>query len=578
MIAKRSWAFSDKKLLIGYLLTLLFYNVTSFANQIITFKTIDMLGTSASIDSLFQSIVAIFAFLFIYDVVETINGMILQSLGTRLTCHFRKTYYEYTIKNLAVNPDYYWLDEWDKTEMYNSIKRSSESLKSIWSNMFSLVEKSLRLILYTVTMIYMLFQKVDIFNKWTIPLFLIPTLMFIFKKSMTQEIKDSKEIVNKLNSKNISIFNMIDNKFIHGQQDILVEMINDNFEDQMKSDLDIDYKISKQDNLLGIIDSMFIYMGIAVALYTGNFSTIGDFVVTCGKFLNIVSGVSSGISGFIKKLSGLSEIHGDYLQTESIEKQIEKQLSGQFDRQTFEFDNDFLMTFENIQAELVRKDNEGIITNRFTLKQTGPIGLRVGEPVSINGESGSGKSTLLKVMSGLKRPISLDMNINNYETLTDYSDNILGICDHIVYCRQDSLSFIKGTLHEIITGKKKSMITAGDIPYIRSAARFSNIDFANVEDDAEVIHFSSVSGGQRARLTIANIMYNIMTTDKPIIFLDEIDKGLNPQLAVDIYMNILKKFSRDRVIVVISHFDEVKQLFRRSITIDNGVIGEMVMN
>ena len=225
-IAKRSWDLSNKKLLIGYLLALLFLSITNFVNNIISFRVINMLGSSTSIDSLFQSIIMMFTFFFIYDVADTINGMIIQNLGTRLTYHFNKTYYEHIIKNLAVNPDYYWLDELDKTEMYNSIKKSSESLKSIWSNMFGLVEKSLRLIFYTVTMIYMLFQKVDIFNKWTIPLFLIPTLMFIFKKSMINEIKDSKELVNKLNSKNISVFNMIDNKFIHGQIRSVGKIIN----------------------------------------------------------------------------------------------------------------------------------------------------------------------------------------------------------------------------------------------------------------------------------------------------------------------------------------------------------------
>jgi ABC-type multidrug transport system ATPase subunit len=426
---------------------------------------------------------------------------------------------------------------------------------------------------------------------------------------MLDDIKDNNELVNKLNSNNISMFNMLDNKFIHGQHDVLIEMLDENFKDEMNSNLDVNYRISKHDDILGLVNTLFMYICITVVLYTGNFGNLSDFIVTSTKLLAIVGGISSGVSGFIRKLSDLSVTLGDYLMTDTIEKQIEKQLINQQDKLKFKFEGEFSMTFENIRAELVRKDEKGEVTNTFVLKQTSPIRLSLGNPVSINGTSGSGKSTLLKVMSGLKKPISLDMTIDRYETWTlralqservglglqtDYNGNILGICDHIIYCRQDSLSFIKGTLYEIVTGKRRSMILDEEMEYIRKAIELSHIDFANKD---EIIHHSSVSGGQRARLTIANVIYNILTqgsqgsqvknspydkshstTNKPIIFLDEIDKGLNPQLAIDIYENIIANFSNDHILVVISHFDEVKKLFGWSITIEDGVIGGMVKN
>jgi len=510
--------------------------------------------------------------------------MVLQSLGTRLTYHYRKTYYEYVIKNLAVNPDYYWLDEWDKTEMYNSIKKSSHSFRSIWVNMFDLIETGASLTFYMLHMVYIVYQKVEIFNRWTIPLFLIPIIVFFFKRSMLDDITDNNEMVNKLTSKNINMFNMLDDKFIHGQHDVLIETLDENFKAEMTSTLDVNYRITKHDDILRLVNNLFTYICITVVLYTGNFSSLSDFITTCTKLLAIVTGVSYGVSGLIKKLSDLSKTVGDYLMTDLLEKQIEKQRQGQLDKKSFNFDNDFALTFENIHAELVRKDENGAVTNRFVLEQTEPLQLCVGKPMLINGNSGCGKSTLLKVMSGLKKPISIDLRIDHYESLqadklsldlqTNYSGSILGICDHIIYCRQDSLSFIKGTLYEIVTGKKKSMIVDEDTQHIHMALKLSHVDFTHND---EVIHHSSVSGGQRARLTIANIMYNILTnTKKPIIFLDEIDKGLNPQLAVDIYKSILENFSKDHVIVVISHFDEVKRLFNRSIAIENGMIGGMI--
>ncbi len=69
------------------------------------------------------------------------------------------------------------------------------------------------------------------------------------------------------------------------------------------------------------------------------------------------------------------------------------------------------------------------------------------------------------------------MELETYDEKTVYDGSIFGICDHAIYCCQDSLTFVKGTLNEIATGKKKENITNDDMSLIHQAIALACVDF-----------------------------------------------------------------------------------------------------
>ncbi len=50
--------------------------------------------------------------------------------------------------------------------------------------------------------------------------------------------------------------------------------------------------------------------------------------------------------------------------------------------------------------------------------------------------------------------------------------------------------------------------------------------------------------------------------------LNEIDKSLNPNLAIQIYGNPIENFGEDRLMIIISHHKEVQNLFDKHLMVD----------
>jgi ABC-type lipoprotein export system ATPase subunit len=95
--------------------------------------------------------------------------------------------------------------------------------------------------------------------------------------------------------------------------------------------------------------------------------------------------------------------------------------------------------------------------------------------------------------------------------------------------------------------------------------KFSNNDFINVE---------KLSTGERIRLYISQIIYTIITKNYNILLFDELDENLNDEMAQEICLNIQEIF-KDKIILYISHNRSIQKLFKKSITVKNGLISEI---
>jgi ABC-type lipoprotein export system ATPase subunit len=175
--------------------------------------------------------------------------------------------------------------------------------------------------------------------------------------------------------------------------------------------------------------------------------------------------------------------------------------------------------------------------------------------ILVDGISGSGKSSLLYILENIIKPdeIIIEPDINTishhaYLTLPNYK----GISN--------------GKLYNIITDYS----TTPNIELINmaiNASRF-NIELNNNSN----ININEISAGEHMRLLIAKIIYTIKNNSKyEIILFDEIDQNLNETLAAEICSTLLNIFN-DKIILYITHNNNVKKLFKKKIMVVDGII------
>lgn len=183
-----------------------------------------------------------------------------------------------------------------------------------------------------------------------------------------------------------------------------------------------------------------------------------------------------------------------------------------------------------------------------------PIIINENDHILVNGESGSGKTTLLYMLKGIVKPD----NINITPPIADIAyQTYLTLSNH--------KSLYSGNLYDIISNYDNNL----NDDLIQYALKKSKIhDKLNKN---EFIDIETLSGGERMRLIISRIIYNVTKSNYNILLFDEIDENLNNELAIDICNNLRDVF-KDKIILYITHNEKVKELFKKKIMVENNMI------
>lgn len=179
------------------------------------------------------------------------------------------------------------------------------------------------------------------------------------------------------------------------------------------------------------------------------------------------------------------------------------------------------------------------------------IEFRKSEFVSILGQSGCGKTTLLNIIGGLDRYTSGDLVINGKST-KKFKDK-----DWDAY-RNYSVGFVFQNYnlipHQTILSNVELALTISGVS--REERRERAIKALEDVGLKEQIHKkpNQLSGGQMQRVAIARALVN----NPDIILADEPTGALDTKTSVQI-MEILKKISKDKLIVMVTHNPELKE-------------------
>ena len=178
---------------------------------------------------------------------------------------------------------------------------------------------------------------------------------------------------------------------------------------------------------------------------------------------------------------------------------------------------------------------------------------RESEFVSILGQSGCGKTTLLNIIGGLDRYTSGDLIINGKST-KDFKDR-----DWDAY-RNYSVGFVFQSYnligHQTVLSNVELALTISGVS--RKERRKRAIKALEDVGLKEQIHKkpNQLSGGQMQRVAIARALVN----NPDIILADEPTGALDTKTSVQV-MEILKKISKDKLIIMVTHNPELAEKY-----------------
>ncbi len=192
---------------------------------------------------------------------------------------------------------------------------------------------------------------------------------------------------------------------------------------------------------------------------------------------------------------------------------------------------------------------------------------RESEFVSILGQSGCGKTTLLNIIGGLDRYTSGDLIINGKSTKKFKNRDWDAYRNYKVGFVFQSYNLIG---HQTILSNVELALTIGGISKKERKERaIKALEEVGLKDH---IHKkpNQLSGGQMQRVAIARALVN----NPDIILADEPTGALDTKTSIQV-MDILKKISKDKLIIMVTHNPELAEKYSsRIIRILDGTITE----
>lgn len=178
--------------------------------------------------------------------------------------------------------------------------------------------------------------------------------------------------------------------------------------------------------------------------------------------------------------------------------------------------------------------------------------------VFILGKSGSGKSTLLNMLSGIDKPTSGNIYINNDNDITTFTgaelDNYRNTYASLVFQDYNLIKELNvfDNINLVVNDKNK---------VLEALTRVGLIDFK----DRKIYE---LSGGQKQRVAIARSI----AMDTKVILLDEPTAALDSKNSEQILL-ILKQLSKEKLIIIVTHNKKLASKYNdRIIEISDGKI------
>ena len=222
--------------------------------------------------------------------------------------------------------------------------------------------------------------------------------------------------------------------------------------------------------------------------------------------------------------------------------------------------------------EISLKLNDRIKINNISIKKLNKkiinkanFSIKKKDKVLIKGETGSGKSTLLKFLSGNQSAFfSSNEQTSNFEI---FNQRYLRL-NKISYVPQNPIMFNISIAKNISMELDESKVDQDLIVRLFDELKLNK--FCDILDQNLSLDGSSISGGERQRMSIARGLYN----NPDIIIMDEPFSSVDPETR-DIILNFLRKSTKEKTLIISSHNYEDKDFYNRIFEVKDGKINEI---
>jgi ABC-type lipoprotein export system ATPase subunit len=197
--------------------------------------------------------------------------------------------------------------------------------------------------------------------------------------------------------------------------------------------------------------------------------------------------------------------------------------------------------------------------------------INAGEFVSIIGKSGSGKSTLLNMITGIDRPTSGEVLVNetavhelNENRMARWRGKNLGIVFQF-FQLLPTISVIENIMLPMDFCRTYPVRE-------REKRAMALLEMVELADHAYKLP-TALSGGQQQRVAIARALAN----DPPIIIADEPTGNLDSKTAESVFAMFNQLVAQGKTIIIVTHDSGLaKQTHRTALIVDGEIVNEYV--
>jgi putative ABC transport system ATP-binding protein len=221
-----------------------------------------------------------------------------------------------------------------------------------------------------------------------------------------------------------------------------------------------------------------------------------------------------------------------------------------------------------IQLDNISKSYQTPVGEFIALRDIN-LTIGTGEFVAVVGKSGSGKSTLINMITGIDRPTSGEIYVDNTPIhnlaegpMAEWRGRNIGVIFQF-FQLLPMLSCIENIMlpMDFCNMYKPSERPARALDLLRQV---------DMEEHAHKLP-SEVSGGQQQRVAIARALAN----DPPVLVADEPTGNLDSRTADSVFELFEDMVGRGKTILMVTHDEELASRVTRKITLADGeIIGE----
>jgi len=450
-----------------------------------------------------------FQFSFIYNLTA-------QKASKLLKIYLNKNYEDFLKKDISIY-----------------IKQITRDIEHVFAGIFGLIISIAGDIIYISALLFFSLSLIDIdFNIKIFLLFIAFALLVNYLFSLSKKLGEVRGVTEqntfKFLSDTLKIF-----------KDIKIKEKTNNFINRFFLTYENYYKTRVQQGIINLMPKFsleFLFILIFYIFFTNDTLSIDKFIL---KYSVFAIAILRLIPSIARLTSNLSQIVYNLKSIEYIKKDIEKKKYRYVKRNNIKEKIKFIHLKKIKHKFYSQKDGSSFeIFKNFNYKFT------KGKIYGIYGSSGSGKSTLLNIISGLLKPNSGKIFINNKEIKSADISSLINLSfasqDNVIL---DDNIFVNITL-DFQYDKK-------EINNIKNLLRYFNLKkFINKKffDNKSLASIKNMSGGEMQRINFIRAAIN----NPDVLILDE------PMSSLDIknekkMITFLQRFKKDKIIILTSH-------------------------